>query len=108
MSILKEMNSLKEFQVDIMGTKMVVDLDELMKCITLEKEVKKEEEGEVVSDFAINAAKYEMLRLFLDVLLSTNEEIDEKMGYKSLDNLSFPFKLSFNTLIEYKIIKEVN
>ena len=36
-------------------------------------EVKKEEEEEVVSDFAINAAKYEMLRLFLDVLLSTNE-----------------------------------
>ena len=66
MSILREMSSLKDFQVEIMG------------------------------------------RLFLDVILSTNEEIDEKMGYKSLDNLSFPFKLSFNTLIEYKIIKEVN
>ena len=107
MSILKELNSLKDYQVDIMGTKMVVDLEELMSCIKLEKE-KKEGEDELSQDFAINAAKYEMLRLFLDVLLSTDEEIDEKMGYKSLDNLSFPFKLSFNTLVEYKIIKEVN
>ena len=90
-----------------MGTRMVVDLEELMSCIKLEKE-KKEGENELSQDFAINAAKYEMLRLFLDVLLSTDEEIDEKMGYKSLDNLSFPFKLSFNTLVEYKIIKEVN
>lgn len=107
MSILKESNSLKDYQVDIMGTRMVVDLEELMSCIKLEKE-KKEGEDELSQDFAINAAKYEMLRLFLDVLLSTDEEIDEKMGYKSLDNLSFPFKLSFNTLVEYKIIKEVN
>jgi len=90
-----------------MGTRMVVDLEELMGCIKLEKEKKEGEDG-LNQDFAINAAKYEMLRLFLDVLLSTDEEIDEKMGYKSLDNLSFPFKLSFNTLVEYKIIKEVN
>jgi len=108
MSILREMSSLKDFQVDIMGTKMVVDLDELMNCITLEKEPKIKEGEEITDSLAINAAKYEMLRLFLDVLLSTDEEIDEKMGYKSLDNLSFPFKLSFNTLVEYKIIKEVN
>lgn len=109
MSILREMNSLKDFQVDIMGTKMVVDLDELMGCITIDRDKKTEDNDEEMTEtLAINAAKYEMLRLFLDVLLSTDEEIDEKMGYRSLDNLSFPFKLSFNTLIEYKIIKEVN
>lgn len=112
MSILKDTNSLKEFQVDIMGTKMVVDLDELMDIVKLDsEELTTNNEGVDKApqyDYAINAAKYEMIRLFLDVLLSTNEEIDEKMGYRSLDNLSFPFKLSFNTLIEYKIIKEVN
>ena len=112
MSILKDMSSLKEYQVEILGSKMVVDLDEMMGFIKLDNEQYNVEEenadGEFKPEFAINAAKYEMLRLFLDVILSTNEEIDEKMGYKSLDNLSFPFKLSFNTLIEYKIIKEVN
>jgi len=112
MSILKDTNSLKEFQVDIMGTKMVVDLDELMDIVKLDsEELTTKDDGTDKApqyDYAINAAKYEMIRLFLDVLLSTNEEIDEKMGYRSLDNLSFPFKLSFNTLIEYKIIKEVN
>lgn len=117
MSILKESNSLKDYQVDIMGTKMVIDLEELMESIKLENEflnkVEEKEKEEVEDknipyDYAINAAKYELIRLFLDVLLSSNEEIDEKMGYRSLDNLSFPFKLSFNTLVEYKIIKEVN
>lgn len=115
MSILKESNSLKDYQVDIMGTKMVIDLEELMESIKLENELlnkveEKEEVGDkdIPYDYAINAAKYELIRLFLDVLLSSNEEIDEKMGYRSLDNLSFPFKLSFNTLVEYKIIKEVN
>jgi len=112
MSILKDMSSLKEYQVEILGSKMVVDLDEMMGFIKLDNEQYNVEEenddGEFKAEFAINPVKYEMLRLFLDVILSTNEEIDEKMGYKSLDNLSFPFKLSINTLIEYKIIKEVN
>jgi hypothetical protein len=115
MNILKEMNSIKEFQVDIMGSKMVIDLDEMMNFIMLDKskseivdDENKSETDPMEYDFAINAAKYEMVKLLIDVLLSTNEEIDEKMGYKSLDNLSFPFKLSFNTLIQYKIIKEVN
>ena len=107
------MNSLKEYQIDIVGSKMVIDLEEMMRFIKLEQESPKYENEETEEDkfkpeLAINAAKYEMLRLLVDVLLSTNEEIDEKMGYKSLDNLSFPFKLSFNTLVEYKIIKEVN
>jgi len=34
--------------------------------------------------------------------------MDNKMGYKSLDNSGFPFKLAFNTLIEHKILKETN
>ena len=104
MSILKETNSLKDFQVNIMGVKMVVDVERLMSEITLPVT---EEEGES-SGLAINAAKYETLRTLLDVILTGEEQIDDKMGYKSLDNSTFPFKLALNTLIEYKIIKEVN
>ncbi len=101
---MKETNSLKDFQASIMGVKMVVDVEKLMTHITLET-TKEEEES---SGLAINAAKYEILRTLLDVIFTGDEQIDDKMGYKSLDNSTFPFKLALNTLIEYKIIKEVN
>ncbi len=104
MSILKETNSLKDFQVKIMGVKMVVDVEKVIDHITMESD----DDEEHSSGLAINAAKYEILRVLLDVIFSGDEQIDDKMGYKSLDNSTFPFKLALNTLIEYKIIKEVN
>jgi hypothetical protein len=99
------MNSLKDFKLDIMGIKMIIDLDELIKQVILDK---KEIDGKLIDDFAINAPKYEIFRLLLEVILSSQEEMDNKMGYKSLDNSGFPFKLAFNTLIEHKILKEIN
>jgi len=105
MNILKEMNSLKDFQLDIMGMKMIIDMDELITQVILDK---KEIDGKLVDDFAINAPKYEIFRILLEVILTSQEEMDNKMGYKSLDNSGFPFKLAFNTLIEHKILKEIN
>jgi|ETNvirenome_6_85_1030632.scaffolds.fasta_scaffold00046_31 hypothetical protein len=104
MSILKETNSLKDFQAEIMGVKMIVDMEKVIEQITIDTSKEEDEVG----GFAINAAKYEILRVLLDVIFSGDEQIDDKMGYKSLDNSTFPFKLALNTLIEYKIIKEVN
>ena len=105
MNILQQMNSLKDFKLDIMGIKMIIDLDELIKQVILDK---KDIDGKLIDDFAINAPKYEIFRLLLEVILSSQEEMDNKMGYKSLDNSGFPFKLAFNTLIEHKILKEIN
>jgi len=105
MNILKEMNSLKDFQLDIMGMKMIIDMDELITQVILDK---KEIDGKLVDDFAINAPKYEIFRILLEVILTSQEEMDNKMGYKSLDNSGFHFKLAFNTLIEHKILKEIN
>lgn len=105
MNILKDVNSLKDFQLDIMGMKMIIDVDELINQVILDK---KEIDGKLVGDFAINAPKYEIFRVLLEVILSSQEEMDNKMGYKSLDNSGFPFKLAFNTLIEHKILKEIN
>lgn len=105
MNILKDVNSLKDFQLDIMGMKMIIDVDELINQVILDK---KEIDGKLVDDFAINAPKYEIFRVLLEVILSSQEEMDNKMGYKSLDNSGFPFKLAFNTLIEHKILKEIN
>ena len=41
----------------------------------------------------------------VDVLLSESEDVDETLGPKSSE-ISIPFKLAFNTLINKKIINK--
>ena len=53
-------------------------------------------------------ARYETVRQLIDVILTTLEEIDDELGIdRALDDLSLPFKLSFNTLIANGIINEI-
>ena len=40
----------------------------------------------------------------LDVILTENEEFDEKMAMKGSNGPSIPFKLAFNSLLNKKII----
>jgi len=77
---------------------MIIDIEEVINFC-------KVDDSEEVT---INAAKYEIVRGLLDVIMANEEEFDNKMGFKSIDNSSFEFKLALNTLIEYKILKETN
>lgn len=91
-------STLKEYQTEIFGSKMIIDIEEVINFC-------KVDDSEEVT---INAAKYEIVRGLLDVIMANEEEFDNKMGFKSIDNSSFEFKLALNTLIEYKILKETN
>lgn len=42
--------------------------------------------------------------MFLEVVLSENEDIDEKLGLKSSSQTSIPFRLAFNSLLNKKLI----
>ena len=54
----------------------------------------------------MDVAKWEIVRALLESLLNENGIIDESMGMKKLEQqLSIPFRLSFNTLLINKIIK---
>ena len=54
----------------------------------------------------MDVAKWEIVRALLESLLNENGVIDESMGIKKLEQqLSIPFRLSFNTLLINKIIK---
>lgn len=54
----------------------------------------------------MDVAKWEIVRALLESLLNENGVIDESMGMKKLEQqLSIPFRLSFNTLLINKIIK---
>lgn len=56
----------------------------------------------------IDMAKYETIRVLFEVVLSMQDEIDDGLGVeRALDSTTLPFKLSFNTLLQYGIIKEI-
>ena len=42
----------------------------------------------------------------LDVILTESDDADDKLGLASANNLSLPFKLAFNTLLNKKIINK--
>ncbi len=55
----------------------------------------------------VNTARYEILRTMLEVLVDTTEEFDDSLGIdRALESSSIGFKLAFNTLLNYGILKE--
>lgn len=114
----------------IAGSNYYFDLDELSQSIRIErtesiddilgeakKKLKKnkEEDDEEAEDEIepysqiIDITKWETLKVMIDAVLNEAAPVDEAMGFNKLaEQLSIPFRLSFNTLIKYKIIKEEN
>jgi hypothetical protein len=120
---------------EIAGVKYYFDLDQLTQFIRIEKpesvddilgEAKKElvkntedtedtENDELVEpelegySQIIDITKWETTKVMIETVLTEQGPIDEAMGRTKLSNqLSIPFKLSFNTLLKYQIIKEEN
>lgn len=88
----------------VFGENYYVDFDEIEKYVDMS-------EGDIEADLSgntemrINIIKYEMVKMMLEVLVSEETEIDDKLGLKSnANNISVPFKLAFNSLLNKKII----
>ena len=99
----KLQSELNDLQLVIVGVPMYIDVDELLNLVTTPPIT-----GESADSLHINAPKYEILRLMLEVVLNDNEVVDDSLGLRALRNSTIPFKLTFNTLINYNIIKEIN
>lgn len=107
---------------DIAGSEYYFDLDELSSFIRIEKtesvddilsEAKKEiEEGseedvDLDQSQIIDITKWETTKVLMESILSEQSIVDEVMGRTKMSSqLSIPFKISFNTLLKYNIIKE--
>jgi hypothetical protein len=57
------------------------------------------------SENHISVVKYDMIKVMMEVLLTENDIVDETLGEKS-NELTIPFKLAFNTLLNKKIINK--
>lgn len=56
----------------------------------------------------IDGPKYDVLRMCLEILMTYNEEVDDKMGFENaMAKTSISFKMAFNTLLQYGILKEI-
>ncbi len=82
----------------ILNENYYLDLDQLDNYVNIGSS-----SGE--SENHISVVKYEMIKTMIEVVLSESDEIDETLGPKSSD-LSLPFKLAFNTLLNKKIINK--
>jgi hypothetical protein len=115
--------------IEFGGIFYYIDIDELEKIISPELEPTKlvqtntktylDEKGKIhsveINETSservreVNAAKYDLVRTMLEVILDVvdSDEIDDTMGAeRGLEKASFSFKLAFNTLFQYGILKE--
>jgi len=53
----------------------------------------------------ISVVKFEMVKTMIDVIMSEGEPVDEALGNKSTE-ITIPFKIAFNTLLNKKMINK--
>ncbi len=88
--------------ISIWNENYFIDLDRIEEFIDLTNVINEEISGST-NDHKINVVKYEMVKLMLDVIMSEHSESDEKLGLQRSE-LSIPFRLAFNSLLNKKII----
>lgn len=113
---------------DIAGKEYYFDLDKISEFIRLDEEETIDDllkdmsthdgddvEGEIPAASPydvpqgqmVDITKWEMTKAMIETILNENGIVDEAMGTTKLaTQLSIPFRLSFNTLIKNKLIKE--
>lgn len=84
--------------LEILGENYYIDIDKLVKYVNVESSTG-------MSENTISVVKFEVIQSMLDVILSESDPIDETMVSKSSE-LTIPFKLAFNTLLNKKLINK--
>jgi hypothetical protein len=56
----------------------------------------------------IDVSKYETYRALIEILLTYQDDTDDSLGAeRGLSDAPLPFKITFNTLVKYGILKEL-
>jgi len=85
----------------ILGDHYYLDLDKIEEFTTITPP--KDYTG--ISENHISVVKYDMVKVLIEVLMTENEEVDETLAMKS-NELSIPFKLAFNSLLNKKLLNK--
>lgn len=87
------------------------------KKITKEIKVYKDAEGKVTGseeieyitdrEREIDVSKLNVVTTMIEILVDTNEELDTSLGHeRALEKTNLSYQIAFNTLYNYKILKE--
>jgi len=115
--------------IEFGGTIYHLDLDKLSEVISLSTKLEKQVVETVVKqyldatgnitgseilqttrdrDLTIDSTKYDMLRMMIEIITDDMEEADDTLGVdRALEKTSLAYKIAFNTLHNYGILKEV-
>lgn len=87
----------------ILGEYYYVDMDMIDEFTKIEDLSEQSEETEM-DGTKVHLVKYETVKFMLEIVMDQQSEVDEKLLGNS--ELSIPFKLAFNTLLNKKIINK--
>ncbi len=87
-----------------------VDIDKIDEYVQFtEKTVEEtdtENEEVTKEEKQIHLVRYELVKNFLETVLTESNEVDEDLGMKT-NEVSIPFKIAFNSLLVKKIINKL-
>jgi len=87
--------------INVLGENYFVDLDEIEKFLDMD-DLETSTSG--TTEMRINIIKFELVKMLLETILTEQESVDEQLGMKKNTNVSVPFRLAFNTLLNKKLI----
>jgi hypothetical protein len=90
--------------IQVLGENYFIDLDEIENYLDMSQADDSEDSESGVTETKINIIKFEMVKMLLDTVLNEQEIVDEKLGMKSNAQVSIPFRLAFNSLLNKKLI----
>lgn len=90
--------------IPIWNENYYIDLEKIEEFIDLANVINEELSGNT-NEHKINVVKFEMVKIMLEVIMTEHPEGDEKLGIKNSE-LSIPFRLAFNSLLNKKIINK--
>jgi hypothetical protein len=111
---------LVHYSLDMDGVSYYLDLEAYHEAVkmpprkvrkTIKDENGKEKEVEEMEDGGLNVSKFELLKFVLEIVIDEkpSEDIDSAMGMTyAFKKMPFSFKLCFNTLLSYGILKPLN
>jgi len=93
----------EQYFIDIDKVDVYVQIESKKKERSIDKKNVGESNVNEPNANTISIVKYDLLKLMIEIVMDGHDNIDEKMGIKSTE-LTIPFKLAFNTLLNKKII----
>lgn len=88
----------------VFGEEYFIDIDAIENYIQIPKKEIVTSSGVTEDHTTISIVKYETIKLLLEIVMDETEPVDEIMAKKSNSELTLPFKISFNSLLNKKII----